>query len=229
MPNKLAIIIPAYNEGTVLAATTAAVRQSVKQLPLPTTIIVVDDGSHDDTGVVARRFSDITLSHRRNCGLGASLGTGIEYAKRHGFTAVITFDADGQHNPHDILTAYRRLEQGSDVVIGSRFLGSHEQMPPLRRYVLWFSNLITYLFFGVWTTDSQSGFRALGQRAIASLRLVSNRMEVSSEFFAEIKRLKLSCSEIPIHVRYTAYSLSKGQSNTAGFGILLKLLYLLGR
>lgn len=229
MPNKLAIIIPAYNEGQVLGSTISTVRKVLKTLPVDSEIIVVNDGSSDETGTVAKHSSDIILTHRHNAGLGASLGTGIEYAKRNGFTHLITFDADGQHNPKDIQTAYKSLTSGSDVVIGSRFIGSHEQMPPLRRYVLYLSNLVTYLFFGVWTTDSQSGFRALGARAIQDLRLVSNRMEVSSEFFAEIKRLKLRYSEIPIHVRYTKYSLSKGQGNTAGFGILLKLFYLLGR
>lgn len=229
MSNKLAIIIPAYNEGEVLGSTILSIRQVLKSLPIESLIIVVNDGSSDETGIVAKQYGDIVLTHRLNAGLGASLGTGIEYVKRHGFTSLITFDADGQHDPKDIVTAYQSLQSGNDVVIGSRFLGTHDQMPPLRRYVLYLSNLVTYLFFGVWTTDSQSGFRALGARAIRELHLVSNRMEVSSEFFAEIKRLKLRYSEIPIHVRYTPYSLSKGQANTAGFGVLLKLFYLLGR
>lgn len=229
MPNKLAIIIPAYNEGSVLNATALAVRRVLKKLPVLSAIIIVNDGSLDNTKVVAEQVGDIILTHRQNAGLGASLGTGIEYAKRHGFTYLITYDADGQHDPQDILKAYTALKAGSDVVIGSRFLGVHEQMPRLRRYILYLSNLITYLFFGIWTTDSQSGFRGLGPRAISKLRLLSNRMEVSSEFFAEIKRLRLLYSEIGIHVRYTKYSMSKGQTNTAGFGVLLKLFYLLGR
>lgn len=229
MPNKLAIIIPAYNEASVLADTLASIRQIIPQLPLPVEIIVVNDGSRDNTGQVAQDYADVTLSHRRNCGLGAALATGIEYAKRHGFTALITFDADGQHSPRDIVRAYRELARGYDVVIGSRFLGSHEAMPAMRRGILWLSNLVTYLFFGVWTTDSQSGFRALSSTAISSLHLLGNRMEVSSEFFGQIKKLGLKYSEIPIHVHYTRYSLSKGQGNTAGFGVLLKLLYLVGR
>lgn len=229
MPNKLALIIPAYNEASVLASTISAVRSTLQTLPLPTKIVVVNDGSTDQTKQIADHYSDITISHRHNRGLGATLATGIAYAKREGFTYLITFDADGQHSPKDIKQAYLALKGGSEVVIGSRFLGSHEQMPPLRAFVLHVSNWITYLLFGVQTSDSQSGFRGLGQRAIKHIRLRSNRMEVSSEFFAQIKRLNLRASEIPIHVRYTKYSLSKGQSNTAGFNILLKLLYLLGR
>ena len=89
--------------------------------------------------------------------------------------------------------------------------------------------LITFLFFGVWTTDSQSGFRALSRRAIDSIVIRSNRMEVSSEFFGEVKRLGLRLVEIPIHIRYTTYSLKKGQKNSSGLSVLLKLLYILGR
>lgn len=229
MINKLAIIIPAYNEAGAVVETIIAVQHEVAKLRTMTKIIVVDDGSVDGTGDLASSHADLVIVHGHNCGLGAALTTGIEYAKRHGFTYAITYDADGQHTPTDIGKCYRALTEGSDVVIGSRFVGSHEQMPPLRRYILWASNLVTYLFFGIWTTDSQSGFRGLGPRAIQNLSLRSNRMEVSSEFFAEIKRLNLKYTEIPIHIRYTKYSLSKGQGNTAGFGVLLKLLYLLGR
>lgn len=229
MPNKLAIVIPAYNEATVISQTIRAVRRVASKLPLPLVVVVVDDGSIDQTKHIAAKYADVVLSHGHNCGLGASLTTGIEYAKRHHLSYVITYDADGQHTPEDIVRCFQALAAGYDVVIGSRFLGTHEQMPSLRRYILWLSNFITFLFFGIWTTDSQSGFRGLGSPAIQKLHLVSNRMEVSSEFFAEIKRLKLKTTEIPIHIRYTKYSLSKGQGNTAGFGVLLKLLYLLGR
>lgn len=229
MVAKLAIIIPAYNEGSVLGATIASIRAISRQIPTTFDIIVVNDGSTDTTATIARTEADVLITHRKNCGLGAALATGIAYAKRHDYSYLITFDADGQHLPKDILVAFDALTQGADIVIGSRFLGSAQAMPFLRRLLLKGSNWVTYLFFGVWTTDSQSGFRALGPRAITELRLVSNRMEVSSEFFGEIRRLKLKYKEIPIHVRYTAYSLAKGQQNTASVQILVKLLYLLGR
>lgn len=229
LKNKLAIIIPAYNEASVIDSTLVGIRSIKSQFKLPFDLIVVDDGSHDKTGEVARVSADVVLTHIRNCGLGASLATGIEYAKREGYDYAITYDADGQHTPEDILRVLSELQHGKDVVIGSRFIGSHERMPPLRRYILMVSNLITYLFFGVWTTDSQSGFRGLGNKAITTLSLKSNRMEVSSEFFGEIKRLNLSYGEVPIHVKYTDYSLQKGQSHMASFNVLLKLLYLLGR
>lgn len=222
---KTAIIVPAYNEAEVIAKTLQDIRVTLSHDKIVADIIVVDDGSSDDTGSVAVHHADILLTHAHNCGLGAALATGIEYVKRNGYKYCITFDSDGQHDPKDIKKALYELESGTDVVIGSRFIGTHSGMPKARRVILFLGNLITFLFFGVWTTDSQSGFRGLSRRAITSLSIKSNRMEVSSEFFGEIHRLKLKFSEIPIHIRYTPYSLSKGQKNTASASVLLKLLY----
>lgn len=229
MLNDLAIIIPAYNEGSVIAKTIASIKLVKSHLPRNYSIIVVDDGSSDDTGLVASKAGARVIRHHHNCGLGAALATGIEYARRKNYQNLITFDADGQHHPADLVRAYRRLRSGYDVLIGSRFKSSVGHIPRVRRLILMVSNIMTYLFFGVWTTDSQSGFRALGPRAIRELSLKSNRMEVSSEFFAEINRLSLRFAEIPITVAYTDYSMSKGQKNTDSLSVLLKLLYLLGR
>lgn len=222
---KNLIIIPAYNESEVIESTLKDLRHTLVSGKLSFDILVIDDGSSDNTGILATPYTDYLLTHARNCGLGAALMTGIEFAKRNGYDSCITFDSDGQHDPKDIATAITALKSGNDVVIGSRFLGSHANMPKGRRLVLALGNFVTFLFFGVWTTDSQSGFRALSKRAIQGLNLKSNRMEVSSEFFAEIHRLKLKYSEIPIHINYTSYSLSKGQKNTASMGVLIKLLY----
>lgn len=224
---KTLIIVPAYNESEVIATTLIDLKSTLSRAKIVADILVVDDGSSDGTGESAMKHCDYLLTHKQNCGLGAALGTGIEFAKRESYNYCVTFDSDGQHDGADIGKALAKLESGYDVVIGSRFIGSHSGMPRLRRIILFFGNLITFLFFGVWTTDSQSGFRGLSRRAIQSLSIKSNRMEVSSEFFGEIHRLKLKFCEIPIHIRYTPYSLSKGQKNTASASVLLKLLYML--
>ena len=223
--NTTAIIVPAYNEATVIFDTLRGLRKFLGTRKLTADIIVVDDGSIDKTGIVAAPYCDYLISHRQNCGLGAALATGIEFAKRKGYVACVTFDADGQHDVADIPKALKELSARYDVVVGSRFLGTHSRMPKGRQWILKLSNLITWVFFGVRTTDSQSGFRALAKKAINSLALKSNRMEVSSEFFGEIKRLGLKFTEIPIHISYTDYSLQKGQSNTNAANVLIKLLY----
>ena len=230
MQPRLLIVIPAYNEAEIIESTLKNLQAYLKsQNYLNAHTVVIDDGSTDDTGDLASGFSDYLLTHRHNCGLGAALGTGIEFARRGGYDYCITFDSDGQHDAQDISKALAKLESGYDVVIGSRFLGTHSDMPRSRRIILFLGNLVTLLFFGIWTSDSQSGFRGLSRRAIQALSLKSNRMEVSSEFFGEIHRLHLKFTEIPIHIRYTKYSLKKGQKNTQSAGVLLKLLYMLSR
>lgn len=220
---KLAIIIPAFNEASVIANTIHGIKKSLGNSSY--NIIVVNDGSRDDTAAVAVRYADYVITHRRNCGLGAAISTGLEFARREGYHQLVTFDADGQHDPTDIPKALSQLDLGYDVVVGSRFIGTHSGLTLMRRLILYLSNLITFLFFGVSTTDSQSGFRALNRTAIEKLKLESNRMEVASEFFGQIKRAGLKLGEVGIHIRYTEYSKGKGQSNLNGLKILVKLLY----
>ena len=226
---KTLIIVPAYNESGIIVETLANLRKSLNKDRVTADILLVDDGSTDGTGSLALPHVTYLLTHGRNCGLGAALATGIEFAKREGYDYCVTFDSDGQHDAGDIPKALTKLKSGSDVVIGSRFIGTHSGMPKARRVVLFTSNLITFLFFGVWTSDSQSGFRGLSKLAIQSIAIRSNRMEVSSEVFGEIHRLGLKFTEIPIHIRYTPYSLRKGQKNSASASVLLKLLYMLTR
>lgn len=225
MKSKHLIIIPALNEATVIKQTLQDIRHVTNKLFGTIDLLVVNDGSRDDTQVIATKYADYVLTHRRNCGLGAALSTGIEFAKRHGYDGALTFDSDGQHDPADIGKALTELQHGADIVIGSRFLGTHSNMPRSRKSILAFGNLVTYLLFGVKTTDSQSGFRALSKHAINKIVLTSNRMEVSSEFFGQIKRHHLKLVEIPIHIRYTEYSMSRGQSNTNAIKVLVRLLY----
>jgi len=224
------IIIPAYNEAPVIGETLKSIRRYCRDAKhTGVDLLVVDDGSRDQTKQIASQYADFVVTHRQNCGLGASLGTGIEFARRKHYDACITFDADGQHDPKDIGKALKQLDKGYDVVIGSRFRGTVSGLTRTRRLILLLGDLVTWILFGIWTTDSQSGFRGLGKRAINTLRLKSNRMEVSSEFFGEIKRLGLRFTEIPIHIRYTKYSLAKGQQNHQAGGVLVKLLYILSR
>jgi hypothetical protein len=85
-------------------------------------------------------------------------------------------------------------------------------------------NVITYLLFGLWTSDSQSGMRAFCRSALEKIEIRNDRMEVSSEFIREIRRKQLRFSEVPIKAIYTEYSLAKGQSNWNAFNIIFRLL-----
>jgi glycosyltransferase involved in cell wall biosynthesis len=216
---RVVVVIPAYNE----ERTIVEVIQGLKQRGF-TMLIVVDDGSSDRTGELASHEGVIRLRHILNRGLGGALGTGISAALRLGAEVIVTFDADGQHDPNDLSQLLHPIEVGeAEVVIGSRMLNPRG-MPYRRRMANWIANVVTYLLFGVWTTDSQSGLRAFSGRAATRMRIMTTGMEVSSEIIAETVRNRLQWKEVPVKALYTDYSLSKGQSFAAGLQTLMKLI-----
>lgn len=225
LKNKLAIIVPAFNEEPVVYQTLSLIPRRFEGID-EVKIVVIDDGSIDRTYDEARKHADVVmLRHVINRGLGGALITGMEWARRWEADFTITFDSDGQLDPADIQKAINPLIAGeAEVVIGSRLL-EVKGMPWYRILGNWGLNVITYVLFGVWTTDSQSGLRAFSKDALAAIRLTSNRMEVSSEVIGEIGRNKLKLVEVPIECAYTEYSLSKGQKNSNGINIVLNLLF----
>jgi glycosyltransferase involved in cell wall biosynthesis len=222
---KILIIIPAYNEAPALGR---VIRGIIKQLP-HVEILVVDDGSVDATTDVAQLAGAEVVRHPLNRGLGGAIGTGLLYAKRNNYDACITFDADGQHYADDLLVMMRILAaEKVDVVIGSRFLRNNT-IPYDRVILNAGANLLTWFLFGVYSSDSQSGFRGFSRKAIQSIRIKTQRMEASSELFGEIARVGLRYKEIPIRVRYTNYSRLKGQKNSNAWPIFSKLVLRLFR
>lgn len=219
MTQGVVVIIPAYNE----ERTIVGVIRGLKRRGF-TRLIVVDDGSSDRTGELASREGVIRLRHLLNLGLGGALGTGMSAALRLGAEVIVTFDADGQHDPNDIVRLLEPIEMGeAEVVIGSRMLDPMG-MPYRRRLANWIANVVTYLLFGGWTTDSQSGLRAFSSQAAARMQIMTNGMEVSSEIIAETVRNHLKRKEVPVKAIYTEYSLSKGQSFKVGLRTLMKLI-----
>ncbi len=217
---RVVALIPAYNEEQAIADVLLRVRPFVSE------VIVVDDGSHDATGKMARDAGAIVVRHAINRGLGAAIGTGFAAAKVRGADVVVTLDADGQHDPAEIPLFLAAIEEGAAAVIGSRRLTREhlENIPLIRHAAHMAGNLITYVLFGAWVTDSQSGFRAFTRAALEKIEVRTNRMEISSELIAEAKRHNLVLREVPIQAIYTDYSLSKGQSFTVGIKTLAKLI-----
>lgn len=218
---KRIVVIPAYNEETSVAAVVEAAAR-VADL-----VVVVDDGSSDRTAALARDAGAVVARHAVNRGLGGALGTGIAAALRLGAGSVVTMDADGQHRAADAARVFERLAQGDvDFVIGSRRLrGADSGHMPLPRVLFNAAgNALTYLLFGVWVSDSQSGLRGLSAAAARALDLRTNGMEVSSEFIKELKEKRWRLAEIPIPAIYTSYSLSKGQGLVVGVKTAAKLI-----
>ncbi|MBI2617142.1 glycosyltransferase family 2 protein [Candidatus Gottesmanbacteria bacterium] len=219
---RLLIGIPAFNEANTIGDVLKTIPKKIRGTG-KIDILVVDDGSTDKTSQISHTYGAIVLRHLINRGLGGALKTILTYAKNKKYELLVTLDADGQHNPKDIPTIVKFLYGGNvDVVITTRW----KKLPPVtfsRFLVNWFANFITYILFGVWTTDSQSGFRGFTKKAIERINIQSDGMEVSSEFFKEIHKNHLRFIEIPIQAIYTKYSRQKGQKLTNSFHVLLQL------
>lgn len=201
---KIFIIIPALNEETVIGDVINEIENSGYSK-----IIVVDDGSFDNTYLEAKKNKIvISLRHSINRGKGAAVKTGIEAAKILDADIAITMDGDGQHNPKDIEEMIAKINNGFDVVLGTR-LKNPKGMPKWKIIANHFGNFCTWAIYGLWVTDSQSGFRAYSKKALDLIETKTDRYEYDSEVIREIAHNKLKYVEIPIEVRYTKYSMNK--------------------
>ena len=214
------IVIPVWNEGKVIYSVLSELKRLV-----PSTIVVFDDGSTDNTYTEAKKARVIVIRHVLNRGKGAAIKTGIEKCKALGLDVVVTFDGDGQHDPHDVLRMLTQLSDGYDVVLGSRFL-TPQSIPLMKKIWNRMANYMTYILFGVWVTDSQSGFRAYRKTAFMIFDTKSDRYEFDTEVIRDIRHHSLRYKEIPIHVRYTPYSQTKEtkQNFSSGMQTVLNIL-----
>lgn len=220
----LVILIPAYNEAKVIGSVIDALPKSLKHVDTITPL-VIDDHSTDDTRKVAKSHGARCIRHSMNLGAGGATITGMEAARRMKADIVVTLDADGQHDPNDIAKLIKPIiNNEADVVIGSRLKVKSKAMPPYKRFGNWLLNFVTFIFFGIWVTDSQSGFKAFSNHALQSIKLSTSGYEFCSEIIGEIRDKKLTYQEIPINVIYTAYSKSKGQPALNAINIFFGLL-----
>lgn len=216
------IVIAAYNEGEVLGHVIDGVRA------LYPNVVVVDDGSRDNTFEVASRHARWALRHVINRGQGAALQTGISFALQQGARFVVTFDADGQHQVSDLRAMLAPIAAGEcEICLGSRFLGSAVNMPTMRRITLRMAILFTRIFSGAKLTDTHNGFRAFSRRAAQQMNIRLDRMAHASELIDQVHRSGLGYREIPVEIHYTEWSMHKGQSSRGAFRVAFD--YLLGR
>lgn len=221
-PPAVWLVIAAYNEGERLARTLQTVSHRNWQ------VVVVDDGSRDNTAEVSSRFQVWTLRHPLNCGQGAALRTGIDFALQRGAEIIVTFDADGQHDAEEIPELIAPIVSGhADVALGSRFAGRAVNMPWTRWVTLKLGILFTRIVSGVRVSDVHNGFRALSRSAAERIEIRQPRMAHASEILDEIHRLRLRFVEVPVTITYCEETLAKGQSSLAALRITGHLL--LGR
>lgn len=213
------IVLPALNESKILKSVIEEIQTAGYR-----NIIVVDDGSTDNTYEVAKSVADVVaLRHKINRGKGAATKTGMEAAKHLGAAIIVTMDSDGQHNPGDIPSLIKPLQEGQyHVVLGTR-LQNPKGMPWYKILANHIGNGLTWYIYGLWVSDSQSGFRAYSRHAADRINTRTDRYEYDSEVIREIYLHKLRYAQVPIEVRYTEYSMGKLQKQ--GFTNGLKTLY----
>ena len=194
---KVVAAIPCFNTGDIVADVIVKAKKYVDQ------VIVVDDGSHDGTGELARAAGALVIKHSRNRGYGEAIKSGFEAAKAKDADVLVIVDGDGQHNPDEIPQLLTPILQGeADLVIGSRFLTNEHNMPRYRRFGI---DVITLLWnFGskVTVSDAQSGFRAYGKKLFERLHLSEKGMSISIEILEEARRKRAIIKETPISCLY---------------------------
>lgn len=202
-------------------------------------IVVVNDGSWDNTLSILKekqkKYSTknmIILSHIINRWWGCANKTLFNFVKKYwdklDVDYVFTYDADGQMSIKDTDTFIKVMKQTDcDVLIGSRFVKwwSVQNMPFLRKIVILWSRIITFVFNGVWVWDPHNWFRLFKMDSLKKVKIYSDGMTYASELLDQIKRLKLKYKEVPVNIRYTQYSLKKWQKNRNAFKILFEIIY----
>lgn len=218
---KTAVLIPAYNEALIVAQVIDNIKSQLKS---PADIVVVDDGSSDNTFSVAKSAGVIVLRHSINRGQGAAIKTGISFLLKQGYDRVVFFDADGQMEATEITLLLDKLNEGYDVVLGSRNLGKVIGMPTVTKIIKKLALIFTRISTGLKITDTHNGFQAWTAGALKKIKLNQDRYAYASQLEREIGRAKLKYVEVPVTINYTDYSKKKGQSLWNAFVILWDLL-----
>ena len=221
---RVCVVVPAYNEATVIADVIRSAKQVfAKAKGLSIDIVVVNDGSKDNTSEEARKGGATVIDHVLNSGAGGATLTGLAYARHNSYDIAATMDADGQHAPEDVLNGIKQLDRdGSGLLIGSRLINS-EGMSKTKILGNKGLSFITKLLFGINVTDSQSGLRIYSRNAIENLDWKTTGYEFCSEMIWRARQLNLSIAEYPIEAIYTDYSMSKGQNNWNAINIVKRL------
>lgn len=220
MQPKIIIAIPAYNVGRFIADVVLKARGFADE------VIVVDDGSTDDTAQVAEAAGATIINHGVNKGYGESIKSCFEVAKLKTADALVVLDGDGQHDPDDIPRLLAPILSGqADVVIGSRLLNSKSSMPRYRKFGI---NVITFLYnFGskLKVSDAQSGFRTYGKRVLGGFTITQSGMGTSVEVIIKMREKGFTIKEVPISCIYHSASHSANPI-THGLGVALTVLKL---
>jgi glycosyltransferase involved in cell wall biosynthesis len=190
------VLVPAYNASAYLPELIPRLRAFV----CDENLLVVNDGSKDDTAAIIDRLGVNRITFEVNKGKGAALMTGFDYALSHGYRSVLTIDADLQHLPEEV-PGFLARDDGNTIVIGTRAIDL--SIMPWDR---WLTNNLTSLIISVFSTqrirDSQSGYRLIPTSALRALRLKTVNYDFESEMLFKSGQLEIRVDEVPISTIY---------------------------
>ncbi|HET9170327.1 MAG TPA: glycosyltransferase family 2 protein [Actinospica sp.] len=213
------LVVPVFNEETVIADVLAHVLRTFPN------VVCVDDGSRDGSAARILGSGAHLLRHPINLGQGAALQTGLSYAlAQPGAEYFVTFDADGQHQVEDVerMIGVLRAKE-ADVVLGSRFLESAHEVPPLKKLVLKTIATVSGSSRRLGLTDTHNGLRAFNRSVGEKVDITQAGMAHASELVDFLSRSSFRVREVPVTIKYTEYSMSKGQSLLNGVNIMFDL------
>ena len=220
--NNALAIIPCYNEEATIGSVVLKAKRHVNE------VLVVDDGSTDDTAKIAKEAGATVVSHKRNGGKSPAIKTGFKYALANGFDYVVTIDGDGQHNPSEIPVVLENVvNNGHDISIGFRS-GTSTEMPIWRRVGKRILDYTTGFGNGGFVTDSQCGFRAFNKKAVKGITSRLNGEAFSAESEQLIKAHELGLNVVNTHVSCKYKNLDTSTKNPAShaFSVLRYVIWL---
>jgi glycosyltransferase involved in cell wall biosynthesis len=218
---NVAIVIPVYNEGSVIGGVVSSVLRHFKY------VVCVNDGSRDDSSLQISKTDAYLVEHPINMGQGASLQTGIEFARQLPVDYFVTFDADGQHRIEDVHQMLKVVESGNyDIILGSRFLGGAIGMKRSKELILKLAIRFSNFTSGIKLTDTHNGLRVFNRHVAETMQITMPDMAHASEILEIMATQKYRYTEVPVTIEYTDYSRSKGQTLinaiNIGFDTLLR-------
>jgi len=220
---SITVVIPAYNEGLVIGSVVLNARQYAAH------VIVVDDGSSDNTSEIARLAGAEVITLEKNAGKSNAMMIVFARAKEISSPATVMLDGDGQHDPAEIpIVAEPVLAGRADLVVGSRFLNAKDsdEIPGYRQFGQKVLNKATNVSSGMKCSDSQSGYRALSRKALENLDFAANGYSIESEMLAHFAKRGLVITEVPITVTYDVPHKHKMNPVKHGLSVLSSIIQL---
>lgn len=195
---KIAITIPAYNEEKTIGLVISNIKEAMQKTKYEYKILVVDDGSRDQTVTIAKKSGATVHSHPYNYGLAETFRTEIKKSLEINPDAIVHFDADNQYRASDIPILLSEIEKGYDLVLGSRFKGHIEEMPIVKRMGNRAFSRVVSNIIGIKITDAQTGFRAFTQEVARSIEIKSNHTYTQEQIIHAVKK-KFRIKEVPAY------------------------------